>query len=293
MGWVIGEYGEIHVPATVYPGLTAPTTIQAAVKRTGPATAPRASFCGQRDSAFPAEPGRCLGVVCVAVMYLIVSLLLVVLQLDVSETSVRFSIMMTKIRRSALALAILGLLEDGPLHPYGMQQLIKRWRKDEVINVGQRATLYKVINRLSDAGLIKPTGTSRDHSYPERTSYELTDAGRAVRGQWMAEVLSTPRNEFPEFPAGLSFLPLLTPEYVVELLKTRRELLVQRLAERDALITSVGFPLPRATMLETEYLHATTEAEIGWLDNVLAGLDDGSITWSPREMREADAQLRS
>lgn len=174
-----------------------------------------------------------------------------------------------------------------------MQQLIKRWRKDEVINVGQRATLYKVINRLSDAGLIKPTGTSRDHSYPERTSYELTDAGRAVRGQWMAEVLSTPRNEFPEFPAGLSFLPLLTPAYVAELLKTRRELLVQRLAERDALITSVGFPLPRATMLESEYLHATTEAEIGWLDNVLGGLDDGSITWSPREMREADAQLRS
>jgi hypothetical protein len=26
---------------------------------------------------------------------------------------------------------------------------------------------------------------------------------------------------------------------------------------------------------------------------VVAGLDDGSITWSPREMREADAQLRS
>ena len=63
---------------------------------------------------------------------------------------------MTTIRRSALALAILGLLEDGPLHPYGMQQLIKRWRKDEVINAGQRATLYKVINRLSDAGLISP-----------------------------------------------------------------------------------------------------------------------------------------
>jgi hypothetical protein len=30
---------------------------------------------------------------------------------------------------------------DGPLHPYGMQRLIKRWREDEVINVGQRATL--------------------------------------------------------------------------------------------------------------------------------------------------------
>jgi hypothetical protein len=67
--------------------------------------------------------------------------------------------------------------------------------------------------------------------------------------------------------------------------------LVQRLADRDSLIGSAGFPLPRATMLETEYLHAVTEAEIRWLDNVLTGLDDGSISWSPRELREADAKL--
>lgn len=179
------------------------------------------------------------------------------------------------------------------MHPYGMQRLIKRWHKDEVINVGQRATLYKVINRLANAGLIKPAGTTRDQSYPVRTSYELTDAGRATRQQWMAEVLSTPRNEFPEFPAGLSFLPLLTPQSVRELLKTRRELFVKRLAERDSLISSAGFPLPRATMLETEYLHAVTEAEISWLDDVLTGLDDGSISWGAREMHEADAKLQN
>ena len=199
--------------------------------------------------------------------------------------------MTSTIRRSPLALAILGLLEDGPLHPYGMQQLIKRWGKAEVINVGQRATLYKMINRLCEAGLIRPAGTTRDHSYPERTSYELTDVGRGTRQQWMAEVLSMPRNEFPEFPAGLSFLPLLTPESTRELLVTRRDKLVQRLAERDALITSVGFALPRATMLETEYLHAITEAEIRWLEGVIAGLGDGSITWTARELQQAGARL--
>ena len=48
--------------------------------------------------------------------------------------------MTTTFRRSPLALAILDLLEDGPLHPYGMQQLIKQWGKDEVVNVGQRPT---------------------------------------------------------------------------------------------------------------------------------------------------------
>jgi DNA-binding PadR family transcriptional regulator len=197
----------------------------------------------------------------------------------------------SNIKRSPLALAILGLLEDGPLHPYGMQQLIRRWGKDEVINVGQRATLYKMINRLCEAGLIKPAGTTRDHSYPERTSYELTEVGRETRQQWMSEVLSTPRNEFPEFPAGLSFLPLLTPESTRELLVTRRDKLVQRLAERDALIAGVGFFLPRATMLETEYLHVLTEAEVRWLDSVIAGLGDGSITWTARELQQASARL--
>jgi hypothetical protein len=44
-------------------------------------------------------------------------------------------------------------------------------------------------------------------------------------------------------------------------------------------------------MLETEYLHVTTEAGIRWLDSVLAGLDDGSISWASREMWEADAKL--
>jgi DNA-binding PadR family transcriptional regulator len=199
--------------------------------------------------------------------------------------------MTTMIRRSPLALAILGLLEDGPLHPYGMQQLIKRWGKDEVINVGQRATLYKMITRLCEAGLIRPTGTTRDHAYPERTSYELTDAGRTTRQQWMAEVLSTPRNEFPEFPAGLSFIPLVSPEAALELLTTRRDLLVRRLADRDALIASAGIELPAASMLETEYLHGVTEAEVRWLDTVIARLRDGTLTWSRREMHEAAAHL--
>lgn len=195
--------------------------------------------------------------------------------------------MTTILRRSPLALAVLGLLEDGPLHPYRMQQLIKRWGKDEVINVGQRATLYKMINRLLEEGLIKVQGTTRDQQYPERTSYELTEDGRQVRQQWLAEILATPRNEFPEFPAALSFLPLITPEQASGLLGTRRELLVKRLAERDAVIAQAGVELPRVTLLETEYLHSQTEAEIRWIDNVLDALGNGSLSWSTSELHRA------
>jgi DNA-binding PadR family transcriptional regulator len=199
--------------------------------------------------------------------------------------------MTTNVRRSPLAMAVLGLLEDGPLHPYGMQQLIRKWGKDEVINVGQRATLYKIIGRLCDADLITATGTTRDHLYPERTSYELTDAGRRVRQQWIAEVLSTPRNEFPEFPAALSFLPLVTPQAAADLLGTRRDLLVRRLADRDALVAGAGVALPPVSLLETEYLRAVVNAEIRWIDGVLAGLRDGSITWSAAQLQEVASRL--
>ena len=44
------------------------------------------------------------------------------------------------VRSSPLALTVLGLLHTRPLHPYGIQRLIKQWGKDQVVNVGQRTT---------------------------------------------------------------------------------------------------------------------------------------------------------
>src|SRR6185437_15530186 len=100
---------------------------------------------------------------------------------------------------SPLALAVLSLLEVGPLHP------IRLWGKDTVVNVAQRASLYKTIARLEKAGLIAVRHTERDQRFPERTVYELTDDGRRQGRKWLEEMVSTPRNEFPRFPAALSF----------------------------------------------------------------------------------------
>jgi hypothetical protein len=46
-------------------------------------------------------------------------------------------------------------------------------------------------------------------------------------------------------------------------------------------------------MLETEYLRAVTNAELQWVDAVLAGLRDGSITWSREELRAIAAQSKT
>jgi DNA-binding PadR family transcriptional regulator len=187
----------------------------------------------------------------------------------------------TTFRRSPLSLAVLGLLYGEPMHPYAIQQRIKQWGKDKVVNVGQRASLYKTINRLREADLVTVRETERDQQYPERTVYEITDAGRAAVLVWMDEMLGTPRNEFPEFPAALSFLALLGPQTTLELLTRRRTLLagvVDDLASDVA--NSLGFGLPRVLMLEDEYLRHLAEAELTWLDAVIADLRDGRLTWT-------------
>jgi DNA-binding PadR family transcriptional regulator len=184
-------------------------------------------------------------------------------------------------RRSPLALAILGLLENGPLHPYGIQRLIKQWGKDQVVNVGQRTSLYRMIARLEEDGLITAGDTERDERYPERTTYHLTDAGRAASRQWLAEIVATPRNEFPEFPAALSFVMLLSPSTAIGLFEERRDHLTQRIAELDADLTSEyeGAPVPRVVLLETEYARAVAEAESRWISAILDDLRSGALTW--------------
>ncbi|GAA2813640.1 PadR family transcriptional regulator [Kribbella solani] len=186
-------------------------------------------------------------------------------------------------RRSPLALAILGLLENGPLHPYGLQRLLKQWGKDQVVNVGQRTTLYRMIVRLEEGGLITAGATERDERYPERTVYHLTDDGRATCRQWLGEIMTTPRNEYPEFPAALSFVMLVPPETAGELLTERREKLTKRISELQLeLRTEVeGKSIPRFALLETEYQVAVTVAEAKWIDSVLHDLNRGKLTWTP------------
>src|SRR3954468_23262654 len=118
-------------------------------------------------------------------------------------------------RHSSIALSILALLYEAPMHPYRMQQLIKERGKDQVVNVRQRASLYQTIERLQRDGLIAVQGTTRAEWRPERTEYALTDEGRTTVCAWLRTMLAVPAREFPAFPAALAHLPLLAPDDAV------------------------------------------------------------------------------
>jgi DNA-binding PadR family transcriptional regulator len=184
-------------------------------------------------------------------------------------------------RPSPLALAVMAMLVPGPLHPYGIQRLMKHWGKDSVVNVEQRASLYKTIKRLHDAGLITVRQTERDQQYPERTVYQLTEDGRRQAARWLADMLTAVRNEFPQFPAALSFAMLLTPGQVQAALEQRAAALRENLAGLDH---NLDAALPRVTLLDDEYLRAITAAELNWIDGLLDDLRTGALTWSQEQL---------
>lgn len=188
---------------------------------------------------------------------------------------------MAPARRSPLGLTVLALLQYKPLHPYGIQRLIRQWGKDQVVNVSQRASLYRVIERLQDAGLIRVLETGRDHAYPERTVYAITEAGQDTARAWMMEMLSQPEQAFPEFPAALSHLLMLSREDMLNALDRRVSALAGVLDRYDAdLAAHSEHGLPRIAALETEYLRAVTAAEAQWVRSVADDLRAGRITWS-------------
>ncbi|MFK0047499.1 PadR family transcriptional regulator [Streptomyces sp. NPDC090741] len=188
-------------------------------------------------------------------------------------------------RSSPLALTVLALLHYKPLHPYGIQRLVKDWGKEQVVNVRQRASLYRTIERLNGDGLIAVRETERDQQYPERTVYEVTDAGRETARAWLEEMLSAPKQEFPEFPAALSNLLLLTPEEMTDVLERRAGALAENLDGLEAAMAAEAEQgLPRITRLETEYLRAVTAAELEWVRAVVEDLRAGGLAWSKDQL---------
>jgi DNA-binding PadR family transcriptional regulator len=179
------------------------------------------------------------------------------------------------VRRSPLALVLLVLLAEAPMHPYRMRELMKERGKDKVANVAQRNSVYQTIDRLEREGLIRVLETVRSGRPSVRTVYELTPEGATTATNWLREMLSTPAAEFPDMPAALASMLILGPDDVATCLSTRLGLVRAEIAAIEAEMA----PLPRIFVLEDEYVLALRRAEVTWLQSVVDDLRSGALWW--------------
>jgi hypothetical protein len=131
---------------------------------------------------------------------------------------------------------------------------------------------------------------TRDEKRPERTVYEITGAGRTITLDWMREMLSRPGKEYPEFPAAISFLALLTPEDALRQLDRRAAAIGAELIRIDASLKEAE-RVPRLFLLEMEYLRDVQVTELSWVKAVVEELRAGSLTWSEAWIRQVAAEF--
>jgi DNA-binding PadR family transcriptional regulator len=176
-----------------------------------------------------------------------------------------------------LALAVLACLHERPMHPYEMASTMRERGKEQSIKLNY-GSLYTVVDSLAKNGLIEAMEATREGRRPERTVYRLTEAGRARLDSWMSELLAEPVKEYPQFEAALSLLPVLHPDTVLGLLRTRIRLLQKEIAQARTMIdTAHSARLPRLLLIEGEYHVAMREAELSWVQRLADELEAGTL----------------
>lgn len=177
-----------------------------------------------------------------------------------------------------LALAVMALLYERPMHPYEMVALMRERGKHESVRL-RYSSLYSVVAALGQEGLIVPRETVREGRRPERTIYEITDAGREEFLTWLRELLRKPVKEYTQFAAGLSFLPGLPPEEAVALLEERVRRLEEETGEMRSRLDTVAeqFELPRLFLVELEHELMLREAELEWVRGLAKEIETGKL----------------
>jgi DNA-binding PadR family transcriptional regulator len=178
-----------------------------------------------------------------------------------------------------LALAVLVLLWERPMHPYEMATTLRERRKESSIKLNY-GSLYTVIEQLLREKFIAVREILRAGKRPEKTVYELTPEGEIELVDWMRELVSSPVKEYAQFEAAISLLPVLPPEEVARLLEIRIGLLkgtIEGFDEEDRICREMN--LPRLFSLEREYYKAITLAEYGFSQGLLSDIkrDTGGL----------------
>jgi DNA-binding PadR family transcriptional regulator len=180
-----------------------------------------------------------------------------------------------------LALAVLALLFERPMHPYEMGVVLKQRHKGESIKL-RYGSLYTVIELLLRRGFIVARETARDGRRPERTVYEITATGREELRTWMADLIGDPVKEYPQFEAALCLLPVLTPDEALTLLRRRLALIEQNAAALVGELQAVGVAnFPPLFLVETEYRLVLIKAEQHFVADLVRRIESG---WGPIEL---------
>ncbi|WP_308120794.1 PadR family transcriptional regulator [Paractinoplanes bogorensis] len=181
---------------------------------------------------------------------------------------------------SATRMMILGLVGwMEPVHGYDVRRELLSWSADKWANV-QPGSIYHALRKLTDEGLLHEVSTEQVGARPARTTYGITEKGKAEfesllrHGWWTLAPGPDP------FMAAFSFLPGLPSEETAAALRNRATQLragVQQLESMSAADWSDGKPIYVKWMWERNI--AMAEAEIAWCEKTATRISSHEGDW--------------
>ncbi|NCP86641.1 MAG: PadR family transcriptional regulator [Anaerolineae bacterium CG_4_9_14_3_um_filter_57_17] len=165
-------------------------------------------------------------------------------------------------------LLLLGILRRQEMHGYQLSEFIDN--NLSLCTDLKKPTAYYLLDQMAREGWISAE-TTQEGNRPPRRVYQLTPAGEATFQRLLREQLAqySPIN-FPG-DVSLAFLDGLPAQETLNLLAEQRAALLTRLEEISAIHAHTG-------SLSLVFLHQThhLQAELGWLDEVISGLQTQS-----------------
>lgn len=177
-------------------------------------------------------------------------------------------------------LALLAAL--GPRHGYGLRAVMESWRMDAWADI-RYGSIYQVLPRMAKEGLVEEVARHREGRRPTRSTYAITDAGRAELRRLLRHAWSSPLREAQPINVALSFfdLGLLGADEVDDCLRRRlgwlEEGAAQLQAEEErtlALYSDLG--AARRLADHFDHFRYLLDVERSWTQQVLDHLRSGA-----------------
>jgi DNA-binding PadR family transcriptional regulator len=166
------------------------------------------------------------------------------------------------------------------MHPYQIKKQIVARRKSDRLDL-RAGSLYNAIEWLRQKRFVRITGTAREGARPARTTYAITAAGKNAMFAWLGEMLSRPSRAAQPFTVAMDHLVHFSPAEARALLTKYHIALRQRRETIESELAKARPTVPRIHLIEVEHELILADAELRWIDRILAELREKKLSWKP------------